>query len=194
MKDLDLAGLAKSFGLLRLPKMPELKAANRESWKDADISVRNPFCTCELCYVNLHLKWIEYAYSDPVQEAKRIAALTEAEKDGAREREQRRAESAKKKKKNCSWSEHTDRKDERDKRKEKKRLKAMWIKAQATAEVETGAVAQMAKRPREGLAGASGNDNDSNEWDELAREEKMAKRLRKGDISQKEFDAEFVDL
>ena len=48
VKDLDLVGLAKSFGLLRLPKMPELKTANRDSWKDADISVRNPFCICEL--------------------------------------------------------------------------------------------------------------------------------------------------
>ena len=147
-------------------------------------------------FINLHLKWSEYAYSDPVQEAKRIAALTEVEKDGVRERERRRAENAKKK--NSSWSEHTDRKDERDKRKEKKKLKARWIKAQTAVEVETGAVAQVeqctGKRPREGLAGASGNDNDTDDWDELAREEKMAKRLRKGDISQKEFDAEFVDL
>lgn len=48
VKDLDLVGLAKSFGLLRLPRMPELKMANRDSWKDADISVRHPFYVCDL--------------------------------------------------------------------------------------------------------------------------------------------------
>jgi ATP-dependent RNA helicase DDX55/SPB4 len=40
VKDLDLVGVAKSFGLLRLPKMPELKSVDRESWEDAEVSVR----------------------------------------------------------------------------------------------------------------------------------------------------------
>ena len=40
VKDLDLVGVAKSFGLLRLPKMPELKSVNREGWEDAEVSVR----------------------------------------------------------------------------------------------------------------------------------------------------------
>lgn len=40
VKDLDIIGLAKSFGLLRLPKMPELKDVNREQWSDADVDVR----------------------------------------------------------------------------------------------------------------------------------------------------------
>lgn len=39
VKDLDLVGVAKSFGLLRLPRMPELKDANRESWSDAEVDV-----------------------------------------------------------------------------------------------------------------------------------------------------------
>jgi ATP-dependent RNA helicase DDX55/SPB4 len=43
IKDLDLVGLAKTFGLLRLPKMPELKTANRESWTDAGVEVSRPF-------------------------------------------------------------------------------------------------------------------------------------------------------
>lgn len=33
-------GLAKSFGLLRLPKMPELKDQSREGWEDAEVDVR----------------------------------------------------------------------------------------------------------------------------------------------------------
>ena len=39
VKDLDLVGVAKSFGLLRLPKMPELKSVDREGWEDAKVSV-----------------------------------------------------------------------------------------------------------------------------------------------------------
>ena len=40
VKDLDLVGVAKSFGLLRLPTMPELKSVDREDWEDAEVSVR----------------------------------------------------------------------------------------------------------------------------------------------------------
>ena len=40
VKDLDLVGVAKSFGLLRLPRMPELKSVDREGWEDAEVSVR----------------------------------------------------------------------------------------------------------------------------------------------------------
>lgn len=37
IKDLDLVGIAKAFGLIRLPKMPEL--ISREGWADLDINV-----------------------------------------------------------------------------------------------------------------------------------------------------------
>jgi ATP-dependent RNA helicase DDX55/SPB4 len=46
LKDLDLVGVAKSFGLLRLPKMPELKVVNREEWKDAVVDVNLSFFCC----------------------------------------------------------------------------------------------------------------------------------------------------
>ena len=39
VKDLDFVGLAKSFGLLRLPRMPELKDVERLDWIDADVDV-----------------------------------------------------------------------------------------------------------------------------------------------------------
>lgn len=39
IKDLDLIGVAQCFGLLRLPRMPELNGVSRDSWKDADIDV-----------------------------------------------------------------------------------------------------------------------------------------------------------
>ena len=39
LKKLDLIGVAQSFGLLRLPRMPELKDMSRDGWEDADIDV-----------------------------------------------------------------------------------------------------------------------------------------------------------
>ena len=39
VKDLDFVGLAKSLGLLRLPRMPELKDISRDGWTDADVEV-----------------------------------------------------------------------------------------------------------------------------------------------------------
>lgn len=40
LRDLDLVGVAKCFGLLRLPRMPELDRASRAGWEDADVDVR----------------------------------------------------------------------------------------------------------------------------------------------------------
>lgn len=40
LKDLDLIGVAQSYALLRLPKMPELKGLDTSSWTDADVDVR----------------------------------------------------------------------------------------------------------------------------------------------------------
>lgn len=40
LKDLDVIGIAKSYGLLRLPKMPELKDTKKDEWNDADVDVR----------------------------------------------------------------------------------------------------------------------------------------------------------
>ena len=37
-------------------------------------------------------------------------------------------------------------------------------------------------------------DDDQDDWAEIAREEKLAKRVRKGFVSQEEFDIEFGDL
>ena len=42
VRDLDFVGLAKSFGLLRLPRMPELKDVSKDGWTDADVDVSFP--------------------------------------------------------------------------------------------------------------------------------------------------------
>ena len=59
IRDLDLVGLARSYGLLKLPKMPEVKG-KEEQWEEVAVG------------------WDEYAYADKVREKQRkdeLAAL-----------------------------------------------------------------------------------------------------------------------
>jgi len=50
--------------------------------------------------------------------------------------------------------------------------------------------------PATRAAGALGEDegDDADDWKEHVREERMLKRVKKGDVSKKDFDAEFLDL
>ena len=81
------------------------------------------------------------------------------------------------------------RKEEKEVRREKRRKKKRWLKTQVMAEfVETN---QSLKRPR---SLASGNASSQNDWEQIAAEERMAKKVRKGDVSQKLFDSEFSNL
>ncbi|KAI0724030.1 DEAD-domain-containing protein [Cerioporus squamosus] len=167
VKDLDFIGLAKSFGLLRLPRMPELKDVSREGWEDADVD------------------WNAYAYADKAQEAKRLAEASQPTPD-AEEIRRRKEERAEKEKANAAWSNKERKREERDKRREKKVRKKKWQKTQAAANTEAGT-----KRGRDD---AAGSEEDEDDWEALAKEERMAKRVKKGQVSQGEFDAEFADL
>jgi hypothetical protein len=42
VKDLGLIGVAKSFGLLRLPRMPEFQTTDKDGWTDATVDVSHP--------------------------------------------------------------------------------------------------------------------------------------------------------
>jgi ATP-dependent RNA helicase DDX55/SPB4 len=85
-----------------------------------------------------------------------------------------------------AWSEKIVRKEEREKRKDKKIRKRKWLQAQAPEPSHPGG---------EGLS-TPGENNElgGDDWAELAREERMAKKVKRGDISQKTFDAEFGEL
>lgn len=125
-----------------------------------------------------------------MQEAKRIGALAAAKEEGGRERERRRLDRAQREQKNTAWSEKLSKKEEKDKRKDKKKLKKKWLAAHETAALASTQAGD--KRPRDESDDAM--DEGDDDWDELAREEKMAKRVKKGKVSQKAFDAEFTDL
>jgi len=85
------------------------------------------------------------------------------------------------------WSHHQEKKEERGRRKEKNSRRKVWLKTQKDVEpgrVETSL--QGSKRER--------TSHSEDEWEELAREERMAKKLRKGDVSQEMFEKEFLSL
>lgn len=50
------------------------------------------------------------------------------------------------------------------------------------------------KRPRPEEGSGDDMDDGEDDFEELAREERMAKKVRKGEISKDEFEAEFHDL
>jgi ATP-dependent RNA helicase DDX55/SPB4 len=167
--------MAKNFGLLRLPKMPEMKSVDCGSWRDAEIS------------------WDAFKYADQAQEAKRVAAAIKAKEGAKSEKERRQLENSRKKKRNAAWSEKLGKKQERESRRGKRISKKKWLKAQE-AVPGIGSETLLGKRQRDDSNEDFDGANDNDDWAELAREEKMAKRLRNGGVSQKDFDAEFGDL
>lgn len=138
-------------------------------------------------------QWNEFAYADKAQEAKRLVAGAAAATERDNEREKRRADRAEKKKLNSAWSEKVGKREVRDKRKEKMTRKRKWLKANATLTTAEEPSTTSLKRLREDETG-SGDDDDADDWADLEREERMAKKVRKGQVSQKAFDAEFGDL
>ncbi|KAL8684262.1 MAG: hypothetical protein Q9218_008363, partial [Villophora microphyllina] len=121
--DLDWADLAQAWGLLKLPKMPELK-----NWEGDPL-------------LGLNIKFKEYEYKDKKREEGRKEQLfslqhqNDATKgdtgngekagDGSKSRETRKIGVKR------AWSQKLDEKDERERRKEKKRTKReaeQWAK------------------------------------------------------------------
>jgi len=121
--------------------------------------------------------WSTFAYKNKAQETKRIAA----EAAGTAARDSEREKRREKRKLNTAWSAKVEKKEERELRKAKKSRKRKWLEAQGTGEAES-----QKKVPEDVSV-----DEESDSWEELAREERMAKKVRKGVVDQKMFDAEF---
>ena len=173
-----MIGVAKCYGLLRLPLMPELKYVSREGWEDEAISVSFPVLSNVIAADCS--QWDSYAYADTAREAKRSAVA---------ENTQHKASSISKpanKMRNAAWSSQQEKKEGKQKRLVKKLLKKKWL---ASKSAESTGERLSKKR------GLDDIDHDGDDdWEDLAREEKLAKRVRKGKVSQQEFDAEFGDL
>jgi ATP-dependent RNA helicase DDX55/SPB4 len=135
------------------------------------------------------MQWDDFKYIDQAQEIKRVAAAAEAKEEAKLEKARRQLEHSEKKKKNAAWSEKLGKRQEKEKRRGKRIVKKNWLKSQEVHAM--GSESLLGKRQRNGSNEDTDAPNDNDDWAELAHEEKMAKRLRKGDISQKDFDAEF---
>ncbi|KAF8713683.1 DEAD protein, partial [Rhizoctonia solani] len=169
IKDLDLVGVAKAFGLVRLPKMPEL--TSREGWTDLDID------------------WDTIPYLDKTREAQRQVALQTASETAEarqREREATREQRMSQKKKNSAWSNQVARSEARELRKEKKGRKREWLKRQQILVAET--------ETQDKASDDSGDDDGEQDWEELKAEERASKKMKKSTKEQTETMASYDDL
>jgi len=104
------------------------------------------------------------------------------------ENQKNKTERLAKQKVNVAWSNQTLKRETRDKRKDKKAKRKQWLKSQQP-QPSPSASAVPQKR---GLETGGEDEGDQDDWAELAREERMAKKAKKGEITQLEFDAEFA--
>jgi len=142
VKDLDLGAIATSYGLLKMPKMPELRK----------ITLSN------FCPVKIDLN--EIKYKDSEREQSRQRKLEEFKKTGCWPGFEK-----KRKVENTSWSKKVG---ILDKRREKK-LKRLQKRQEKNPEPEPV----------------------DQEEDDFTNDLKTMKKLKKGKISQEDFDAEF---
>ncbi|KAI0306497.1 DEAD-domain-containing protein [Multifurca ochricompacta] len=145
LKNLDLAGVAEGFGLLRLPRMPELKGIETSRWHDADIV------------------WDTYSYADEAQDAKRLSP---------RQRRSNKAVTRRHPPRGIPWSKKLAKKDAKEKRRVQRARKKEWM---------TSALVER-RQP------ALKRNQIEDDWTSLAEEQRLAKKLKQGKISQAEFD------
>lgn len=113
-KELDICKLAYGFGLLHLPKMPELK--------DLDTSQFSPMS------VNTE----QIRFQDKRREKQRQEALTRKKLETAVENEMEKKEKFAKRVQTESWSKKKDQKTRKEERAEKKQRKRNWQTTEST--------------------------------------------------------------
>ena len=146
VRDLDLGGAASSYGLLKMPRMPELKG----------IKITN--------FTEVRMDMNSVAYKDKVREKERQEKLAVYKETGE-------WPGLKRKKESVSWSKN---KEVLDKRREKKQRRA-----EKRAEVKDEGKEE------------DGDEAEDDDLDDFSSDYKLMKRLKKGKISQDEFDSAF---
>ncbi|KAI0281478.1 DEAD-domain-containing protein [Russula aff. rugulosa BPL654] len=168
LKSLDFVGVAESYGLLRLPRMPELKSIDTSHWHDADI------------------EWDKYSYADKAQEAKRLKSAAEVQSSND---SRRLSSNTNSKRDHVSWSKQLSKKDARDKRRVQKTRKKAWVASSRLGEERKEHAALKRTRADSEEKNVDSAEDALDDWASLAEEERLAKKLKKGKISQAEFDA-----
>ncbi|KAF9995018.1 ATP-dependent rRNA helicase spb4 [Entomortierella chlamydospora] len=189
-KDLDLGALARGYGLLRLPKMPELK--NEKS----DGSIQG--------FVPADIDMDKYKYQDKQKEAVRVKKLAEYKAKQAEKEKQAalNGENDKKRKqihKSSAWSEKQEAKERKLDRQLKKQRKREYLKRVANGEIKEGDKSNGNKDEDDGDDSDEGDadkedEDEEDSWEALAKEERLAKKVKKGKMSAKEFDKEVGNM
>jgi ATP-dependent RNA helicase DDX55/SPB4 len=122
------------------------------------------------------IQWDKYSYADKAQEAKRLKSTTGAQRSNDLKRFT--------KKDPISWSKQLARKDTKEKRRVDKTRKKAWMASTRQGE-EHIALKRTRADSEEKIVDSAGASDD---WASLAEEERLAKKLKKGKISQAEFD------
>merc|ERR1711874_111403 len=143
VKDLNLGAIATSYGLLKMPKMPELR----------NITVSN--------FSPVNIDFNEIKYKDSEREKSRQGKLAEFKKTGCWPGFEK-----KRKVENNSWSKKVEKLEKRRAKKLKRLEKRQKNKSDDAEE-------------------------DLEDEDDFAKDFKTMKKLKKGQISQEDFDAEF---
>lgn len=157
LKDLDIPSLARVFGLLRLPSMPELRGFFTPQALELFISTPHD---ADLI-----------AYTDKTREKARLASLEQVKAEKAAKIAKRIADERKRRKNNVAWSEQKAKKQNRLERKEKKVRKAEYVQTQkvsgsSSAFKESGNAVDTTK-------------DDADDFDDMNDEYKQMKKERK---------------
>ncbi|GJJ12573.1 hypothetical protein Clacol_006816 [Clathrus columnatus] len=158
LKSLNLIDVATCFGLLRLPKCPELKGVNPQA----------------LGWVDEEMDWVAFAYKDKSRETKRLQELEKKKAAQSADGPHLQKNRNERQRKNEAWSNKVAQKEIREKRKEKKSRKRAWLKGQGQhvqTKFDHGKQSQQHEE-----------DDLINDWEELKREERQAKRAKRSEI------------
>lgn len=186
-RDLDLGALAFCFGLLRLPRMPEVTRWRKAI--EADQRQRSSASVFQEEDVDLD----NFAFADRKREVQRLAAkevdakkraAAATSKAGAEDEERKRglprtngaaARAA------PAWSEQTARKERRQERRDKKVRKRAFLARQREDTVAgvNGRAIDKASRGEDDGDGGDNDDDDDDDQDDWAAEERQAKKAKR---------------
>jgi ATP-dependent RNA helicase DDX55/SPB4 len=153
LKELDIPSLAHTFGLLRLPSMPEL---------------RNTFTAAQLSgFVSTSHDPDTISYTDKIREKQRLVALEKSRaKKASKQSEGSNDRNDRKRQNNVAWSEQKAKKQARQERKEKKERKREYIHKLKQQEAVVEETANEAEED---------DDDMTEDYRELKKERKMKK-------------------
>ena len=129
------------------------------------------------------MQWDNYSYADKAQEAKRLKSAAEDQQSTDSKRSPSNTKHDK-----LPWSRQLSKKDAKEKRRAQKTRKKAWVASTRPEKErkEHSTLKRMRSDNEEKFVDSADAEDD---WTSFAEEERLAKKLKKGKITQDEFDA-----